>query len=262
MAVIGVVMVWSAARRSSPSLVVVRVEGAPSIEQASVTARSDLAVGQWLSTDRASEASISLGSWGEVSVLPESRVRLVATGKTEQRLELAKGTLRARVTAPPRLFVVSTPSVAAVDLGCAYTLHVDEGGAGELRVTSGAVSLEGSPGTTSGAVYVPGGAIAHLRTTAGPGLPFFEDAPQALKDAVASYDAHPPAGLGAILDAARIPDSLTLWHLLPRATPGDERRAVFTKLAGIVAPPEGVTVEDVEDRAKMTAWMDLLETDW
>ena len=39
-------------------------------------------------------------------------------------LRLAHGRLSARVTAPPRLFVVDTPAATAIDLGCAYDLAV------------------------------------------------------------------------------------------------------------------------------------------
>ena len=34
--------------------------------------------------------------------------------------------MSARIWAPPRLFYVNTPSAVAEDLGCAYTLEVDD----------------------------------------------------------------------------------------------------------------------------------------
>ena len=102
-----------------------------------------LPVGAWLETATGSEASVRIADIGDVTLLGGSRLRAVATGPDQHRLELARGTLRARVTAPPRLFVVDTPHAAAVDLGCAYELEVDDTGRTRLRVTTGMVSLEG-----------------------------------------------------------------------------------------------------------------------
>jgi hypothetical protein len=243
--------IWFAKSKPTPSVVVTRIEGVPGIEEKPMGERSHLAVGQWLATDRSSQASIALGAIGEVTVMPESRVKLVATGEKAQRLELAHGTIRAKVSAPPRLFVVSTPSAEAVDLGCAYTLHVDEAGVGELTVTSGSVSLEGVNES-----YVPAGAIARLRGAAGPGVPFYADAPPTLKEAVLEFDARAPSGLVTILATARRADALTVWHLLVR-TKGDDRRAVLTKLSSLVLPPPGFAEADVDDRAKMEAWRSL-----
>jgi len=39
------------------------------------------------------------------------------------------------------VFVVDTPSASAIDLGCAYTLHVNEDGSGTLRTTLGWVGF-------------------------------------------------------------------------------------------------------------------------
>ena len=69
-------------------------------------------------------------------------MRLLETQPTEHRLELARGKMSARIWAPPRLFFVDTPSAVAADLGCAYTLEVDDQGASLLQVTSGWVALE------------------------------------------------------------------------------------------------------------------------
>jgi len=42
----------------------------------------------------------------------------------------------------PGQFVVNTPSSTATDLGCVYTLHVDEDGTGLLSVIAGWVAFE------------------------------------------------------------------------------------------------------------------------
>jgi hypothetical protein len=56
-------------------------------------------------------------------------------------LSLERGALHARIAAPPRLFIVDTPSAMAVDLGCEYKLDVDAAGNSRLHVTSGFVAL-------------------------------------------------------------------------------------------------------------------------
>src|SRR4029079_9286773 len=80
---------------------------------------------------------------GALKVFGDSRVRLVDTGAGGHRMELARGQGAARGVAPPPPVVGDTTGASAVDLGCAYELAVDGDGRTHLRVTSGAVSLEG-----------------------------------------------------------------------------------------------------------------------
>ncbi len=206
---------------------------------------AQLAVGDWLRTDKGSRARITVADIGHVQVEPESRVRLVRTSKREHRLELERGRLEALVYAPPRLFVVDTPTAEAVDLGCAYSLEVDGEGEGLLSVFSGYVELAMKGGLT---VVVPGGASCRLR-----GVPYYDDAPEALRE--------PERDLAAVLGAARPRDTLTLFHLFPRV--GAEKRALlFEKMASFAPPPEGVTRDRIVrlDRAALDAWRRKL--DW
>ena len=102
---------------------------------------SQLAVGGSLETDGKSRALLNVAQIGTVELEPNSRVRLIETHLTEHRLALDRGKIRAKISAPPRLFFVDTPSAQAIDLGCAYTLEVDDEGRGLLHVTSGWVAL-------------------------------------------------------------------------------------------------------------------------
>ena len=102
---------------------------------------SQLAVGGSLETDGKSRALLNVGQIGTVELEPNSRVRLIETHLTEHRLALDRGKIRAKISAPPRLFFVDTPSAQAIDLGCAYTLEVDNEGRGLLHVTAGWVAL-------------------------------------------------------------------------------------------------------------------------
>ncbi len=203
-----------------------------------VTNQEELRVGEILQTNSATHATIQVGTIGYVNVEPNSTVRLVEATMTDHRLALEKGTLHATIFAPPRIFFVETPSALAVDLGCAYTMTVDESGASFLEVTSGWVSLEYG-GRES---IVPAGAMCATRTGFGPGTPFQQDASPKLREGLLAYDfgLADSASLGIVLREARNLDSITLWHLLFR-TSGDTRARVYDRLAFLVPPPEGVT---------------------
>ncbi|MCA1594252.1 MAG: FecR domain-containing protein [Acidobacteria bacterium] len=252
---------WFFLRPSRSTWEVARLEGAPRIDADRIGDRGRLAVGEWLETDANSRAQIEVSNIGQVEVEPNTRLRLVETKLTEHRLELARGTMHAKIWAPPRLFFVNTPSAVAADLGCAYTLEVDDRGRSLLHVTSGWVALE-TPGRES---MVPAGAACVTQPGAGPGTPFFEDAPDALVEALKSFDFQNGGGmaLDAVLSNARTRDTLTLWHLLSRAE-GDERSRVYERLSALAPTPEGVTKEGVMrlDAGMLAAWKDRLEDTW
>src|SRR5882724_8620742 len=151
---------------------VARLGGSPRIDSQDIGDRSKLGVGQWLETDATSRAQIDVATIGNVEIDPNSRVRLLETNSSEHRLELARGRLSAYISAPPKLFFVNTPSGIAEDLGCAYTLEVDENGNSILHVTLGWVSLQLIDRESS----VPAGAACAMRRGVGPGTPYFEDA--------------------------------------------------------------------------------------
>ncbi|HEX7316784.1 MAG TPA: zf-HC2 domain-containing protein [Pyrinomonadaceae bacterium] len=251
---------WLYVRATRPGWEVARVAGTPRVASNRIDERGRLRVGEWLETDAASRAEIAVANIGEVEVEPNTRVRLVETRLTEHRLELERGTLHARIWAPPRLFFVNTPSAVAADLGCAYTLEVDDAGRGLLHVTSGYVALE----TEERESIVPAGAACLTQPGAGPGTPFFEDAPEAFVESLAKLDfENDRAALDAVLEGARERDTLTLWHLLSRVG-ADERARVYERLAAFAPPPAGVTREGVLnlDRAMLDAWKDNLESNW
>ena len=230
--------------------------GSPRVGEKNFQGEARLRVGQWLETDATARARLAVGAIGEVRVEPNSRLRLVSTTATNHRLELTRGTLSAFIWAPPRLFFVNTPSATAVDLGCAYTLAVDDAGDGELRVTSGYVALEEGDRES----IIPTQFMCLTRRGAGPGTPFAVDAPPALKSALQRFDFPAAApftasALADLLAQARPADAVTLWHLLARVPP-TQRSAVFDALAAHHAPPPGVTRAGIlaGDAAMRRAW--------
>ncbi len=256
---VGIILADRNTVSSGPWWNVASLDGAPRVDAQVIRGTGQMRVGQWLETDRASRAKVEVGAIGQVNVEPNSRLRLVDASATDHRLELARGEMHALIWAPPRLFFVNTPSATAIDLGCAYTLKVDDRGAGELRVTAGYVALE-HDGRES---IIPAGQACLTRRGAGPGTPFAADASDALRRALERFDfenrAQRSDALAAVLAATRPDDYVTLWHLLARAEPA-HRGEVFDALAKDHPAPEGVTRAGIVagDAAMRRAWADAL----
>jgi hypothetical protein len=226
-----------------------------------VAARTRLAAGELLETDGESRALLNVGQIGTVELEPNSRVRLIETDVTEHRLALDRGKIKAKISAPPRLFFVNTPSAEAIDLGCAYTLKVEDDGRGFLHVTSGWVALVGD-GRES---YVPIGAMCETRPGIGPGTPYFDDVSDELRQALAKFDfeAGGEDALRVVLAESRDRDTFTLWHLLSRVDQS-QRSEIVDRMIALVGLPQGVTREAVMqlDRSSLELWKDELDTVW
>lgn len=243
---------------------VARIAGAPRVGRQTIRSDSQtgkLGVGQTLVTDNASRASLTLDETGRIEVDPDSRLRLVASGRERKLLSLERGTIHATIWAPPGEFVVDTPSAVAVDLGCVYTLHVDDSGAGLLRTTMGWVGFK----LNGHESFIPAGAVCATRPKIGPGTPYFEDASASFRDALAKFDfvATTPqernALLGVILVDARKQDALTLWHLLSRVSDAD-RPGVYDRLVALAPPPADVTRDGILrlDQKMLDSWWNSL----
>jgi FecR protein len=230
---------------SGPSWNIENLEGAPRIGSQPLSANPSTAklyVGQTLSTDSSSRATLSENDLGQILIDPNSRVRLLQSSPNHKRLQLDVGTIHAAIWAPPGQFVVDTPSAVAVDLGCAYTLAVAPDGSGTIRTTLGWVGFHLN-GRDS---FIPAGAMCSTRQRIGPGTPYFEDSTDSFREAVHTFDGAEQssdaasAALATILSEARPRDGLTLWHLLSR-TNDTKRAQVYARFVALVPPPPGVT---------------------
>jgi hypothetical protein len=251
---------------AGPSWNVARLDGQPRIGSTTLAGNGRIAIGQTLVTDSASRARVEVGTIGEVTVDPNSRMTLVATRDAHHLLALEHGTLHAKITAPPGQFIVDTPSARATDLGCAYTLHVDDDGTGTISVTAGWVAFERN-GIES---FVPAGASGRTDPKRGIGTPRYDNESQAYRDALDEFDFGDPArrhdALLRVLQLGGNGDAVTLWHLIPRVDPAD-RPAVVDALADQAAMPDGVTRDAAikGDRAALDTWWDALglgDTAW
>jgi hypothetical protein len=173
-------------------------------------------------------------------------------------MELARGTMHATIWAPPNQFFVETPSALAVDLGCAYTLTVDEDGGGLVTVQVGWVGFR----TGDRESFIPAGFAAVTRPGIGPGTPYSERTSDTYRRALARIDFSPDdagaqSALTLVLAQSEERDEVTLWHLLTRA-PVSDRDRVFDRLASFVPPPTGVTRDGIRagNSRMLDAWWD------
>lgn len=245
-----------------PSFEVARLEGAPTIHGAAMGARAKLAIGKWLETDDVSSARIKVADIGIIDVRPRSRLQLVETRRERHRIALDRGMISVHVNAPPRIFVVDAASVSAVDLGCAYTMAIDEASREiTLRVTSGQVSLEGHGRAT--VVRQGMSCVTHPRE--GVGTPFSERSSKELRAALHRFDFEHGADAAAIevMNASIPSDAPTLLFLLERVSP-ELRARVYARLAELSPPPPTVVRDDVLKLAppSVSAWRNDLEAKW
>lgn len=245
-----VLAVWSWNRLHAIRWEVIRATGTESIR-----------AGEWLQTDASSRAEMRVGDIGTVEIEPGTRLRVLATRPNDNRLSLQHGEIAATISAPPKLFFVETKSATAVDLGCQYRMKMDDAGNGLLSVTLGWVSFEWQ-GRES---LVPAGASCRTRGGAGPGTPFFVDAPKTLTDTLDKFDfsGGSEADLRTILADARSRDTLTLWHLLSRVAE-PLRPLIYDRMVSFAPPPVGVTREKALslDPQTLKVWKDELAWTW
>jgi len=222
---------------------------------------SNISAGERIETDDTSRALIKVGDIGSVEVKPNSKIEVIATKDHEQRLSLEKGSLHAKILAPPRLFIVDTPSAMAVDLGCEYTLSVNENGDNQLVVLTGFVALE-RDGRES---IVPSGASCLTVNGKGIGTPFATGADAKIRESLRKFDFENggDAELQKILDHSTSYDTITLWHLISRVDQL-KRGDVIDRLQQFVPMPNDVTRDAVQalDKSSLDKWRGEVERIW
>lgn len=243
-----------------------RLAGAPRVGQKAI--RSDqlgrLRVGQVLETDDHSRASLEDSDVGQIEVDARTRLRVLAMRDGLEQIALDHGTIHAHIWAPPGEFVVETPSAVTVDLGCAYTLTVDDSGAGILRTSLGWVGFK----LNGHESFIPAGAACATRPKVGPGTPYLEDATLEFRAALARFDFEDTTSqqraedIAIVLARSRKQDALTLWHLLSRVDE-DQRVRVYERLQQLAPAPAGVTREGILhlDQPMLDLWWNALGFD-
>lgn len=219
------------------------VSGPATINGKPVSPHDRFGIGDTLVTGDHAHVVVRVARVGELEVAPGTELELAATNRRRHRITLRRGSIDARVWAPPFTFGVNTPAGLASDIGCAFNIRYQDD-AGLLKVTSGWVDFDGDLRSS----LVPQGAMAELSRTLGPGTPYWTDAPPALIEALREFDStSSTAALHRVLAAARPRDAMTVLHLLERAK-GEHRAPLFDRLALLAPPPRGVTRERVIER--------------
>jgi hypothetical protein len=245
---------WEVSRRA----------GTPQIGSTAIHANerpSRFGLGQVLETDAQSRASLQAEDVGRIEIEPNSRVRVLTMGQGLKRIALDRGKISAFIWSPPGQFVVDTPSATTVDLGCAYTLQVDDSGNGLVRTSLGWVGFK----LNGHESFIPAGAACATRPKVGPGTPYFEDASAEFRAALARFDfddstaEQRSAELAIVLAHSRKGDALTLWHLLARVDQG-QRGLVYDRLYRLVPAPASVTKEGILrlDQPMLDLWWNAL----
>ena len=234
--------------------------GSPRVGQTAVGEGARLHTGQWLETDNQARARLAMDDIGQIDLEPNTRLRLGRSRGNEHRVSIAQGEIEALIWAPPRQFFVDTPSAVAVDLGCRYKLRVEPTGDEYVEVSFGWVAFE-RQGRES---FIPAGGACHARPGRGPGTPHMLAASPRLLAALDRFDfsSGGRAALETVLSEARPDDAMTLWHLLARSA-GDDRVAVYNRMAALAPPPAGVTQAGILalDRRMLDLWWNQLGLD-
>jgi hypothetical protein len=175
---------------------------------------------------------------GTIDVGANTTVRLIENRSRRHRLALASGTIHAKTTSQPGVFVIDTPKARAIDLGCEYTLTIARGGGGELHVIAGWVDLTHGYEQS----LVPQGASAVITQHGALSVPIFDDAAPAFRAAVREFERK--HDMATIVALARARDAFTLLNLFRDAT-ADERLILYDRLNQLVPAPPSITRESV-----------------
>ena len=231
-AVLAAIATWQVSLRPSPVTAwqVAGLEGHVRLGGRNAEVSMTLRGGQVLRTGADSQITLQASAFGQIDVGADSELRAA----TDQHVLLDRGQLHAFIWSRPGVFQVATPSARAIDLGCEYTINVTADGDGLLRVAKGWVAFQ-HKGLES---FIPAGAACVTRKREGPGIPYFEDASEELREGLRA------GALDRVLAAATPHDGLTLWHLLTRVPAGDRAR-VFDRFAALVEVPSDVSREGV-----------------
>lgn len=240
---------------------IAQVDGDVTVAGSAVVSTGSLAPGDVLETATGASARLQVARIGEMVLGGDSRFSLVETGDGRHRTRLQRGTLWARIWAPPGAFGVATPAGDVFDLGCEFVLHAREDGGGSLTVRSGWVQIDNAWRE----VLVPEGARIEFGARGEPGIPYDLGAsPEfvaALRDLHAQGRQAPADGevVGALVAASRPQDAISLLYLLqfhPHLAGGP----VFERMGQIM--PAGARVSRDDLRAHGTdalrPWWDAL----
>lgn len=233
-----------------------KIKGNPVIENQSINDGGALPNGKWLKTDAVSEALLKSGIIGDIYIAPQSEIKLAAFNKKEYRLYIKTGKISAKTWSPPHFFKIEIPSGEVIDLGCAFSLEVNNDNTSELQVFSGWIGLK----TGNEKIIIPAGMSCRTHEDGRIIIPYNINTSVEFKNALEMYeDNNKSTVLQNILTNAGKIDEVSLWYLLEEANPPD-KRLIYDKLAEYVLPPENVNYNGIlnGDNTMMLSWWEKL----
>ena len=204
---------------------------------------AQLGVGDTLDVS-ARNARVDIARLGVLDAHQGTSLGLQSTGPERHQLTLNRGDIDVRVWAPPGRVRIQTPAGEVIDMGCIFSLSVDDRGVAHLSVDTGWVSLN----NVHGSEFIPAGASSDMRADREPRVPVYDDAPRAFRSAVRALEdqgAGPSSTLlRDVIGLARERDVITLLRLA-QTLESPSRDLVLERAALLFPPPAEVTVESV-----------------
>ena len=219
-----------------------KISGQPVIESKVLTNDGIIKIGEKLFTDFDSRARLKVGTVGEIDVEPQSEVQIVETASSEHMLILSRGKLNARTWVVPKFFSIKTPSAEVIDLGCSYSLSVNDKSSTFLQVTSGWVLLENNKRKS----LTPAGASCYSDISKGPGIPYANDASASFKESLSKLDieSNDIPDLQKVLIESRRGDLISLFHLI-KYMDGESRGLIFDRMSYLFRIPQRISRERI-----------------
>jgi hypothetical protein len=207
---------------------------------AAIVPHSILRAGDVVRTGAGGSVRLRSPNVGTLDIGANTTVQLIENRRNRHRLALAAGTIHAKTTSMPGVFVIDTPRARAIDLGCEYTLTVSPGWGGELHVISGWVDLTHGYQQS----LVPQGASTLMTADGVLTVPVFDDAAPRFRAAVRDFAR--THDLATIVSLSRRRDALTLLNLF-RLTTSEESVILFDRLNQLVPAPASISREAVRN---------------
>ena len=218
---------------------------------------SKLNLGDVLETDGTSSVVLKFTDGGNITIEPNSKIRLVTSDNNESRVEVISGTVNTDNKIKPGKIVIEANNVKVRDNGANYTFNVDDKGNGIVYVKDGKVSFVSNNNRQA---YIPEGNFCYSQPDKGVGTPFRKDSKPEFQQALFNYDFgnnKVPEVVYSVLANANVQDAYSLVNLLPRL---DENKKfmVFNKLSRNGATPSYFKLDSIKDFDENDAkiWID------
>ena len=218
---------------------------------------SKLNLGDILETDGTSSVVLKFTDGGNITIEPNSKIRLVTSDNNESRVEVISGTVNTDNKIKPGKIVIESNNVKVRDNGADYTFNVDDKGNGIVYVKDGKVSFISNNNRQA---YIPEGNFCYSQPDKGVGTPFRKESKPEFQQALYTYDFgnnKVPEAVYSVLANSNVEDAYSLVNLLPRLD-NNKKYMVYNKLSKNGATPSMIKLDSLKDFDENDAkvWID------